>query len=182
MAPSSTDIDRSVNEGTQRASAYHRILHTIKAMSRRPAKPDVRVENHGSVRILQPLSAAGAAWVKANLAVEPWQTIGGGIAIEPRMVENIIDGMEAAGLKVEAGVRASKAARGQDVAAPDAKVENLGSVHILQPLSAAGKVWTDENLAVESWQRIGGGIAIEPRMVQDIVDGMEADGLTVSTA
>lgn len=177
------------DEGTPRVSgAYHRVVRALDAAPRRrdKAAPDVRVENLGSVRILQPLSAAGAAWVKANLAVESWQTIGGGIAIEPRMVQNIIDGMEAAGLKVDAGARASKAARagvpnGQDGKAPDVKVENLGSVHILQPLSPAGKAWTDENLAVESWQMIGGGIAIEPRMVQNIIDGMEADGLTVNS-
>ena len=170
----STDIDRSMGEGTPRASgAYHRIARALEAAL--TAAPDAKVENLGSVHILQPLSAAGAAWARENLAVEPWQMIGGGIAIEPRMIQNIIDGMEGEGLTVDAGTREA-ARRGKQ---PDVNVENLGSVCILQPLSAAGKAWTDKNLAVEPWQMIGGGISIEPRMVQDIVDGMEGDGLTV---
>jgi hypothetical protein len=184
-------------EGTPRASgAYHRIVRALEAAPPRRGKaaPDARVENLGSVRILQPLSPAGWAWARENLAVESWQMTGGGIAIEPRMVQGIVDGMEAAGLTVDTGTRASKASprRGraampagspasQSGDALDAKVENLGSICILQPLSSAGKAWTDENLAVESWQMTGGGIAIEPRMVQDIIDGMEAAGLTVDS-
>jgi len=188
------------DEGSPRASgAYHRVVRALEAAPRRRGKaaPDARVENSGSICILQPLSPAGAAWAKKNLSVEPWQTIGGGIAIEPRMIQDIVDGMEGEGLTVDTGVRASKAAmrRGKAAATgappgiptsqggetPDARVENMGSVCILQPLSPAGKAWTDENLAVEPWQTIGGGIAIEPRMVQNIIDGMESDGLTVDT-
>jgi len=62
----------------------------------------------------------------------------------------------------------------------DVIVENLGSITLLQPLSARGWAWVRENLQFESWQVMCGGIAIEHRMLQDITDGMRASELVVN--
>jgi hypothetical protein len=56
---------------------------------------------------------------------------------------------------------------------------NHGSVSLLTPLTDAAKDWIDEHLTVEPWQRLGNGIAIEPRYAGLILIDLEADGLTV---
>ena len=62
----------------------------------------------------------------------------------------------------------------------DVEVDNHGTVVLLWPNSSLGQDWFDEHLQVEPWQMMGRAIACEPRMVQDIIDDMEADGLVVS--
>lgn len=63
--------------------------------------------------------------------------------------------------------------------APDATVENHGSIYTLKLESDAAKTWADENLPQDA-QRIGtSGIVIEHRYISDIVAGMRGDGLVV---
>ncbi len=62
----------------------------------------VRIEGHGTVAIIRPLTQAGLAWVEGHIYYEPWQTICGGIAAEPRSVQPIVDGIEQADLRVQA--------------------------------------------------------------------------------
>lgn len=59
-------------------------------------------------------------------------------------------------------------------------LSNQGSIALLTPLTEAGKVWADEHLNGEETQHWGRATVIEPRYVQPIVEGIEADGLTIS--
>lgn len=63
---------------------------------------------------------------------------------------------------------------------PDFRIERSGGISLLIPFTAAAREWVDENLELESWQWIGGRIAVEPRCVEAIVDGMEEAGLIVA--
>jgi hypothetical protein len=63
----------------------------------------------------------------------------------------------------------------------DFRLENHGSLFLLCPLSSAAKGWTREHLPVGSpeTQFWGDAIAIEPRYVAPIVDGIMRDGLVL---
>lgn len=61
----------------------------------------------------------------------------------------------------------------------DATVYNHGSICIVVPLTAAARAWIAENVSGESmW--FAGGLVVEPRYLDDLVDGMRADGLEVA--
>ena len=64
----------------------------------------------------------------------------------------------------------------------DIRVENHGTICLLQPTSRAGKRWIKENLGpvAESWQWLNEALSVEPRYVADIVQGARADGLEVA--
>lgn len=62
--------------------------------------PDILVENHGSVMMIQPLTPAAENWIDENLNPEDWQWLGDAFACEPCCVSNILEGMEADGLIV----------------------------------------------------------------------------------
>jgi hypothetical protein len=61
---------------------------------------DIRFENHGSIALLIPLSVAGQEWLDENVDPDA-QTWGGGIAVEPRYVDDILLGVLTADLGVE---------------------------------------------------------------------------------
>lgn len=61
----------------------------------------------------------------------------------------------------------------------DIAVQDHGSVAMLEGLTTDGKEWLEENIHVESWQRFGGGIACEPRMVAAVVEAARDAGLEV---
>lgn len=65
-------------------------------------QPDVAVANHGSVCMISALTDAAKEWVNENVHLEDWQMFGAGVtfACEPRYVDNLIDGMQGAGLVV----------------------------------------------------------------------------------
>lgn len=60
----------------------------------------------------------------------------------------------------------------------DFKFHNHGSICILVAVSAAAQDWREEHLP-EDAQTFGGGVVIEPRYADDILEGIMADGLTV---
>ncbi len=63
---------------------------------------------------------------------------------------------------------------------PDIRVTNHGSIVILAGVSDAGERWLDAHLAYSDWQRWGpNGFAVEPRYVDDILDGAHEDGLEI---
>jgi hypothetical protein len=64
---------------------------------------DFTLTDHGSITLLTPLSDAGQEWAAEHLPVEPWQMLGAAIAIEPRYVGAIVDGLLSDGLTVEEG-------------------------------------------------------------------------------
>ena len=63
----------------------------------------------------------------------------------------------------------------------DLQVNNHGSIVLLQGLTETGQNWLDENIIDENDDILyfAGQIAVEPRYVQDIIDGAESDGLLV---
>jgi hypothetical protein len=61
----------------------------------------------------------------------------------------------------------------------DVRIEPNGSVTLVRPLTLAGQEWLDDNTATEEWQWFGGALAVEPRYVADLAEGMTADGLTI---
>ena len=61
----------------------------------------------------------------------------------------------------------------------DVLIENHGSVAMFTPMTPDAHHWVEENVHVESWQRIGCSIACEPRYLDQIIDGMTESGLIV---
>lgn len=59
--------------------------------------PDFRVENHGSVCLLKPVTQAAKDWVGDHLPDDA-QWFGGGVAIEPRYLDAILSGIDDEGL------------------------------------------------------------------------------------
>ena len=65
----------------------------------------------------------------------------------------------------------------------DATIENHRGLFILRPETPAALAWLQAHAAVESWQWIAGGLAIDgAAYARELVAGMEADGLTVIDA
>jgi hypothetical protein len=62
---------------------------------------DIRVENHGSVVLLRPLTERAWQWFDENVEVEGWQFFGGAIAAEPRYIPAVVGGARLSGLEVE---------------------------------------------------------------------------------
>jgi hypothetical protein len=63
--------------------------------------PDLRVDFHGAVALLTPLTATAREWIDDNVEVEPWQRFGDVIAVEPRCVGELIAGAIEDGLEIE---------------------------------------------------------------------------------
>jgi hypothetical protein len=62
---------------------------------------------------------------------------------------------------------------------PDFIVANHGSVAVLTPLTSEASDWLSANVSFEPWQLWGGGIALDSRFVDDLVTGIEEEGLTL---
>jgi hypothetical protein len=61
---------------------------------------DVTIQCEGSVTIVYPQTKAAKDWVAENVAVEGWQMWCGGFAVDHCFVDDLIMGMEDAGLVV----------------------------------------------------------------------------------
>lgn len=61
---------------------------------------DIMVQNHGSIVLVYPVSSEAREWIEQNVSDES-QWFGGGLVVEPRYVENLIQGMLNDGLVVE---------------------------------------------------------------------------------
>jgi hypothetical protein len=67
----------------------------------------------------------------------------------------------------------------RDTPRPDFDLMNQGSICLLTPRTPAAHDWADIHL-LEGAMRWGpSSIVVEPRYVQAIIDGAEAEGLTV---
>jgi hypothetical protein len=62
---------------------------------------------------------------------------------------------------------------------PDFRIRDEGTVALLIPQNEEAEGWVEEFVQVEDWQRYGGAIAVEPRCVPGLVDGIVGTGLTV---
>lgn len=56
---------------------------------------------------------------------------------------------------------------------------NHGSITILTPRNGAARQWIEDHIPADATTWCD-GIVIEPRYAQDILDGIEADGLQVA--
>ena len=61
---------------------------------------DVRIENHGSVYLVVPLTEAAREWVKEFVSLDEWQDANH-IAVEPRFMDSLHRGLMESGLTVE---------------------------------------------------------------------------------
>jgi len=61
----------------------------------------------------------------------------------------------------------------------DVEVENAGGIFLFQPRTQAGREWINENVAEEvTW--FGSALVVEPRYAENLVRGMQGDGLVVA--
>jgi len=64
------------------------------------AKPDILVDDCGSVFMFTPVSILAREWVDENLNLDGWQWQGASFAVEHRFAVPLADGMKSDGLKV----------------------------------------------------------------------------------
>lgn len=69
------------------------------------------------------------------------------------------------------------AAGQREIGATDLRLQDEGTIWLLWPETDQGREWMDLN--VERGPTFGPATAVEPRYVEDIVEGARADGLTV---
>ena len=63
----------------------------------------------------------------------------------------------------------------------DFLVENHGSIFLLKPQTPAATAWVQEHIGSENgFQLYWPTVVIEPRNMDDIVSGIQSDGLAVS--
>ncbi len=60
----------------------------------------------------------------------------------------------------------------------DFEIQDEGTVFLLTPVSDLAVDWADHHLPQDS-QHLGGSIVIEHRYIENIVAGIQNDGLTV---
>ena len=60
----------------------------------------------------------------------------------------------------------------------DIRIANHGSLFTATPVTDAGRDWIDENVGGET-QWWCGGLVVEHRFIDNLVDGMVGDGLEV---
>ena len=63
--------------------------------------------------------------------------------------------------------------------AVDVEINHCGSVVMFAALTQKSLAWIEENVSLESWQWMGNAIAVDPRYVMNLAEGMRADGLIV---
>lgn len=61
----------------------------------------------------------------------------------------------------------------------DVLIADQGSVALFTPLTAEAHQWVEENVEVEPWQRMGTSVACEPWCLEQLIAGMQQDGLVV---
>lgn len=64
----------------------------------------------------------------------------------------------------------------------DIFIRDEGTIIVLSPATKRGQAWMDDNIQAESWQWMGGGLCVDHRMAQDIIDGMTIGGLGLAQA
>lgn len=63
----------------------------------------------------------------------------------------------------------------------DLRVDRSGGIYILKPLNDEGQYWLDCNVVSEPWQWDRGGLCVDRRCADAIIDAAQDDGLTVSS-
>jgi len=63
----------------------------------------------------------------------------------------------------------------------DVKIADQGTLWLFWPVSKDAKAWVKENMSISDHMRLGPHFHVEPRFVDNLVQGMTAAGLTVSS-
>jgi hypothetical protein len=63
---------------------------------------------------------------------------------------------------------------------PDATVANHGTIYVLTPITRAAQIWVDSHIDKDAMRWGPKGIVVEHRYIDDILVGMNEEGLTVS--
>lgn len=61
----------------------------------------------------------------------------------------------------------------------DVSVVNCGSIFMITPLTPVAKEWVDEHVGLEGYQWMGPSFACEHCYVDNLISGMQHDGLDV---
>lgn len=61
---------------------------------------DVRLSFHGSIVLLSPETDIARDWIEAHIDTEAAQFWAGALAVEPRYLEPILEGMREEGLRI----------------------------------------------------------------------------------
>jgi len=61
----------------------------------------------------------------------------------------------------------------------DFRVQNEGSIFLVEPVSQAAKTWTAEHVQLEGWQWFGPSFAVEHGYIGCLCEGIMADNLTI---
>jgi hypothetical protein len=65
---------------------------------------------------------------------------------------------------------------------PDFALENHGSIFLLKPLTPSATSWIEEHIGQENgYQPYFPAVIVEHRYIADIVEGIQNDGLAVSS-
>lgn len=64
------------------------------------APADLEVVDNGSIWSFLPLSGRAHAWIAENVDAEPWQWLGGALAVDARMAFDLACGMGEGGLRL----------------------------------------------------------------------------------
>lgn len=67
-------------------------------MARLANRPDFVLTNHGSICLLRPITTAAKAWAEEH--IEGDVAFDGAIVVEPRYVDNLLQGIGGAGMVV----------------------------------------------------------------------------------
>jgi len=64
----------------------------------------------------------------------------------------------------------------------DFEIREEGSIILLRPLTDAARIWVDENIGRDNgYQPTYPTVVVEPRYIQPILDGLQAEGYTVQS-
>lgn len=66
------------------------------------------------------------------------------------------------------------------MASTDFQVSDCGSICIVTPLTAEAEDWLEASVISDDTQYWGPGVVVEPRYLEDLIEGILSDGLTVS--
>lgn len=61
----------------------------------------------------------------------------------------------------------------------DFEIRHFGSVVMVAALTQESLAWIEANVSQESWQWMGNSLAVDPRYMVSLAEGMQADGLNV---
>jgi hypothetical protein len=61
----------------------------------------------------------------------------------------------------------------------DFRIEDQGTIVLVTPLTEGAREWVDANVQLEGWQWLGGSFAVDHRMAQALIDGIEDEGFAV---